>query len=194
MTRRCGDCQACCSILPVRELKKPANTRCTHQRFGKGCTIYERRPRSCVWWSCRWLVEDDTAGMRRPDRAGYVIDMVPDFITYQEIATGRETPLPVIQVWVDPRRPEAHRDHAFRAYAERRAEDGIGILLRYGSDEAIILMAPALNSLGEWVEIKSCLKAPEHSAARIAATLSDTKPTYHVKAPPCPTHHDGEQR
>jgi len=32
MNRTCGGCTLCCKLLPVRELKKPANTRCQHQR------------------------------------------------------------------------------------------------------------------------------------------------------------------
>jgi hypothetical protein len=42
--RRCGDCQLCCKLLPTREVNKPANTRCQHQRAHKGCAIYEVWP------------------------------------------------------------------------------------------------------------------------------------------------------
>lgn len=55
--RRCGGCTLCCKILPVRELAKPANTRCQHQRTGKGCAVYARLAQvspACVFWSCRW--------------------------------------------------------------------------------------------------------------------------------------------
>jgi hypothetical protein len=88
-------------------------------------------------WSCRWLVNDDTADMRRPDRAGYVIDMMPDFITIQDNETGALTKVEVVQIWVDPRRPDAHRDPALRAYLERRAAEGKAALVRFDSKEAI---------------------------------------------------------
>ena len=32
MNRTCGGCTLRCKLLPVRELKKLANTRCQHQR------------------------------------------------------------------------------------------------------------------------------------------------------------------
>ena len=75
--RHCGTCTLCCKLLPVRELEKPADTKCRHQS-SKGCGIYRRPgfPDSCHLWSCRWLVDDDTADMLRPDRAGYVLDLV----------------------------------------------------------------------------------------------------------------------
>src|SRR5688572_10605312 len=110
MTRQCGSCQACCTLLPTREVPTLAGERCRHQRFGKGCAIYDRRPLPCQLWSCRWLVEDDTADLSRPDRSGYVIDMMPDFITLQDHVTGVDQRMEVVQVWVDPRRPGSHRD------------------------------------------------------------------------------------
>ena len=70
-TRRCGDCQLCCKLLPVGALGKAAGERCRHQRHHKGCAVYRKRgfPSECGAWSCRWLVEDDTADLSRP-RAG----------------------------------------------------------------------------------------------------------------------------
>ena len=61
--RNCGDCQLCCKLVPTKEINKPANTRCKHQKVGKGCGIYAQRPFSCMVWNCRWLVNDDTADL-----------------------------------------------------------------------------------------------------------------------------------
>ena len=49
--RRCGDCQLCCKLLPVRELSKGASERCRHQRVGKGCTVYRQpgMPDNVCW-------------------------------------------------------------------------------------------------------------------------------------------------
>ena len=79
MNRTCGTCTLCCRVLPIKDLDKPANVRCQHQTAFKGCAIYRRRPMSCRLWSCRWLVDPTTSDLRRPDRAHYVIDMVPGF-------------------------------------------------------------------------------------------------------------------
>lgn len=171
MTRRCGPCQLCCRLLPTPEVPTLAGERCRHQRFGKGCAIYNNRPAPCRLWSCRWLVEDDTADLLRPDRAGYVIDILPDFITLQDHVTGAETPVEVVQIWVDPRRPDAHRDPALRRYLERRAAEGKAALLRYGSSRAVVLIAPALNSTGEWVEHASGCREGEHSVAEVFQVL-----------------------
>ena len=39
MTRRCGDCQLCCTIVPVPEIGKPGLVRCRYQKFAKGCVL-----------------------------------------------------------------------------------------------------------------------------------------------------------
>jgi hypothetical protein len=170
--RKCGGCTACCKIMPVAEFNKPANTRCQHQRFGKGCSIYHRRPNSCRAWSCAWLVGDDTADLSRPDRSHYVIDMMPDFITLQyEGEPDRK--IPVVQVWLDPLHPEAHRDPAFRAYVMRLGERGIMALVRHDSMRGFVLCPPNLASDGLWHEEYSTMTPVEHTAADIAMALEE---------------------
>lgn len=151
--------------------------RCEHQRFRKGCAIYASRPHSCALWNCRWLVEDDTADLRRPDWSGYVIDIVPDFITIQDDKTGAKHIVQIVQIWIDPRRPLAHRDPALRAYLERRAAEGIAALVRFDSKDAMVLIAPALSNTGEWIEHTSTQsEGRDHSAAEIVAALAGGAP------------------
>lgn len=69
--------------------------------------------------------------MSRPDRTHYVIDVMPDFITLVYDETGALTNVEVVQIWVDPSYPDAHRDPALRAYIERRGEEGIAAIVRY---------------------------------------------------------------
>jgi hypothetical protein len=90
--RECGGCTLCCTLLPVLQLSKRANVDCVHQT-ASGCSVFGQpeRPRPCRMWKCRWL-RGDSVG-RRPDRVGYVVDDLP-------VA-------PLIQVWVDPRRPQS---------------------------------------------------------------------------------------
>jgi hypothetical protein len=138
----------------VRDFDKPAGARCQHQRH-TGCAIYDKRPMGCRLWSCRWLTEDDTAELRRPDRSGYVIDIMPDFIRYVPKEDGGEgTPVQVVQIWIDPKRRNDWRDDpALWRYLERRAAQNIAAILRFSSYEALIIIAPAMAEDGQWHEV-----------------------------------------
>jgi hypothetical protein len=168
MTRHCGSCQLCCTLLPVRELAKGANTRCEHQRFGKGCGVYGRHPLPCKLWSCVWLTTPgETRDMRRPDRAHYCVDPLPEFIT-RKFDDGRERKDEVVQVWCDPRHPEAHRDPALRVYLERR---GLPAIIRFDSQRGLVIVPPQLTDTGEWFELESTVSEGEHTAEEIARVV-----------------------
>lgn len=103
--RRCGTCSACCSVLRVDALRKPAGRDCEHQRAGGGCSIHAQRPSICRAYHCLWLqggLEDD----ERPDRTGGVVDLE---------AVGAEVRLSIREI-----RPGAlEASPALRAIAER---------------------------------------------------------------------------
>jgi hypothetical protein len=153
LSRHCGACTLCCKLLPVRELAKPANTRCRHQSL-KGCAVYhdpERGfPPSCAIWNCRWLVAPDAADLHRPDRTHYVVDIMPDLVRATDNVTGEVTEITVIQVWVDPHYPEAWRDKALLAYAENARE---GLLVRFSSERSVIVFPPSIATDNEWHEV-----------------------------------------
>ena len=132
--RHCGDCQLCCRLLPMQansearhpqaiaaavamgmakpgipDFDKPAGARCPHQRHGKGCAVHGHHPFGCQIWNCRWLVGDDTADLRRPDRTGYVIDIMPDFVTLDPGDGNPPQNVEAVVIWVDAQRPEAWR-------------------------------------------------------------------------------------
>ena len=167
--RACGDCMLCCTLLPVEEFGKAAGERCQFAKFGKGCSIYSRRPGSCALWNCRWLVNDDTAELRRPDRSHYVIDIMPDFVravhnTDPSLSRNWE----VIQVWVDPKYRDAHRDPMFRRYIDRQRKCA---LIRYSSREGFLLAPPSVTGDG-WFEKESGFnEEPQHTLQQIAAEL-----------------------
>jgi len=173
MIRQCNDCQACCKLLPVPPLQKRGGERCRHQKFGKGCTVYRtaKMPPECSIWNCRWLVNDDTDELSRPDRSHVVIDVMPDFVTVRDNETGKTFPLEVVQVWCDPKHRDAHRDPALRAYLFRRALEGKAAIIRYGSRDAVTLLAPPLNSDGEWHEVGGESEERSHSVHEIIQTL-----------------------
>jgi len=173
--RQCGDCQLCCKLLPVRALGKGAGERCKHQRHAKGCAVYASLGRvspECRLWSCRWLVENDTADLRRPDRSHYVVDIMPDFVTVRNDETGELEHIQVVQIWVDPRFPDAHRDPALRAYLERRAKERIIGLVRWNNNDGMVLFPPSLSEGGVWHERRSNLRAADHSPEELLRAMA----------------------
>lgn len=154
--RVCGGCTLCCKLPPIPgpPLHKPAGVRCCHARTGKGCTIYPTRPMSCRTWACRWLADAETAGMPRPDRCHYVIDIKEDFVEMVPEDGGERLRWGVIQVWVDPAYRDAYKAPELRAYMLRMAtEHRMATIIRYSSREAITIFPPPLAADREWHEI-----------------------------------------
>jgi hypothetical protein len=163
--RNCGACKLCCTLVPVRaaELDKDGGVKCKHV-FSKGCSIYAQRPAPCRSWSCRWLFDPMTEGLRRPDRSGYIIDPQLDTI----LAEGQ--PMEVAQIWVDPQRRDAHRDPALRAYLEAVADKfGLVSIIRWSSTDAMILVPPSRSSEREWLELTRPMLTEAEMKAKIAA-------------------------
>jgi hypothetical protein len=159
--------------VPVPPLSKAAGQACQFQKFRKGCTVYNsaRMPIECSLWNCRWLVNDDAAELSRPDRAHYVIDIAPDFIT-NVFDTGERMNIEVVQIWIDPKHPNAHRDPALRRWIFRRAERGIAALIRFNQRDGLVLVAPPPDAGGEGHEITSDFRpGPSHSMAEIEKAL-----------------------
>jgi hypothetical protein len=173
--RVCGSCQLCCKLLPVPdvELRKPAGVRCQYSKVGKGCTIYARRPFACKVWSCRWLAAPETAGLPRPDKAHYVIDLEEDTVDQVDNETGARTKYPVLQVWVDPAFPNAHEDPQLRRYLHRMAEQyKVGAIIRYDSRRAFTLWAPPFCADGEWHTVEGVVVARDETD-RVVLELAD---------------------
>lgn len=149
--RSCGGCTLCCKLLPVKSVNKPAGQKCQHQSYSKGCTIYADRPRDCRTWACRWLCDARTQDLSRPDRAHYVIDLHYDTIVAQDNQTGTEHKVEVLQVWIDPAFPHAHRDAHLRAYIKQL---NIPAAVRLNSSDGFLLVPPGWNKDGDgWLEL-----------------------------------------
>lgn len=77
VSRSCGTCSHCCSVLRVDELGKRAGVDCVHQRRERGaggCGIHATRPPICRAYECLWPqggLEDD----ERPDSTGGIVDL-----------------------------------------------------------------------------------------------------------------------
>jgi hypothetical protein len=100
-------------------------------------------------------VGDDTADMLRPDRAGYVLDMMPDMMRLENNTTGEAQEIEAVQVWVEGSRAALVFDKRLRRYAERQAERHAALILRFADGSAMAMFAPALSSDGEWHVIDS---------------------------------------
>jgi hypothetical protein len=110
--RRCGDCNLCCTVMAVPDLKpdpKGPGERCAHA-CSRGCRIYADRPQGCVDFDCVWL-QGTVPRAYRPDKVGVVF--APE---------GS-------RMWgfVDPRRPDLWRQ--IRPWLEDVGRSGIPVLI-----------------------------------------------------------------
>lgn len=74
MTRECGDCQLCCELIGVEELRKHPHERCQHQ-CATGCSIHGSHPRECRTYQCQWRADENVPEELRPDKLGCIIDV-----------------------------------------------------------------------------------------------------------------------
>jgi hypothetical protein len=109
----------------------------------------------CRVWACRWLADKETAGMPRPDRCHYVIDLTDDYVEMVPHDGGERRRIGVVQVWVDPAYRDAYRAPELRDYMLRMAkEHSMATIVRYSSREAVTIFPPPLSEDGEWHEIR----------------------------------------
>ena len=76
ITRKCGECTACCFTFANEHFKKPECTWCHLAVKKKGCKEYETRPQECRYFFCTWLQGAFTE-KDRPDKVGVVFDIEP---------------------------------------------------------------------------------------------------------------------
>jgi hypothetical protein len=149
--------------VPTPDIDLPANTHCQHE-CRKGCAIYTRRPVSCQMWSCKWLLGEDVG--LRPDRSGYVVDMMPDFVTSVDDDDGRQKRWPVMQVWVDPARPDAHKAPALRRWIEQQGQElRMMTIVRFGNDGGMLICPPSMSDSHTWVEKTSNMRQGKPNSA-----------------------------
>lgn len=153
MKRQCGECQLCCTLLPVKAVNKNGGVKCQHQ-CATGCAVYgqlETVAPECRLWTCEWL-NGNAGDLQRPDLSHIVIDVLPDYITIQDNESGEAVNIGALQVWIDPAHKDAHNDPALRAYLDQRGQrDGMVSIIRYGEAEGFVLFPPAMTG-GQWIE------------------------------------------
>jgi hypothetical protein len=176
--RRCGSCSLCCTLLSVPSINKKHGERCRYQRHkDKGCcTVYPALTKiapECAVWTCRWLT-GDSGKTSRPDRVHYVIDGMPDFVTIID-DDGSAQRVPVVQVWVDPGYPEAHRDPNLRAWLD---ENGHVAIVRYSELDAFLLVPPSRTADHQWHERRdtNVRRGAAHDTVDILRVLAGLNP------------------
>ena len=171
MKRKCGACTLCCRLLPVRELDKPANTRCQFQR-NTGCRVYRKYdrgfPMSCGLWSCQWLTRPTTEALKRPDRSHYVIDAQPDMIRVNNKDTGESQELACLQVWVDPGFPEAWHDPALLAFIDASGQPA---LIRRNQVDGFAIFPPSVTGQEKFIISGPSESVPTITGSRILDQL-----------------------
>lgn len=105
--RSCGDCTLCCKLLAIRELAKPRNVWCKHCKPGRGCLIYDLRPRDCAIFNCGYLISPILGEEWKPSKSKIVL--VP------------ETGVNRIVAFVDPQRPDVWKREPYYSTLKKLA-------------------------------------------------------------------------
>lgn len=120
----CDGCTACCKVMHIRELDKPAHKWCPHCRIGTGCGAYETRPESCKVFECIWLQtqrgQKPLAHALRPD------------ISHVVLTTTKHDGGEGVVLHVSPDRPNAWKTGAMGKLVAEMLGDGIGVVLKCG--------------------------------------------------------------
>ena len=78
--------------------------------------------------------------------------------------------VPIVQIWVDPKYPDAHEDKHLRAWIERR---GWVALIRYSERTGFTLWPPALTGVGWKTKVGNF--EGQHSVEEIYDVMSGAK-------------------
>ncbi len=71
--RSCGSCTMCCKSFDVHELSKPAGKMCDNCSPGKGCKIWDIRPKTCADFLCQWILDKRYPDNWRPDISKFIL-------------------------------------------------------------------------------------------------------------------------
>lgn len=137
MSRACGDCTACCTVMAVREIGKRVYTKCS-QICATGCAVYLTRPIECARFKCMWLDDADgdlTKDNERPDLSGVLLTFVGGRVDFEAFRKRYGyPPLQAFEVW-----PGAFDAWAGQKVLERVRRRAIMVLCPYDSLERRML-------------------------------------------------------
>ncbi|MEK7435432.1 MAG: hypothetical protein AAB150_00950 [Pseudomonadota bacterium] len=115
----CDGCTACCKVLKIEELNKPAHTWCAHCRIGSGCGIYATRPESCRVYECVWL-QSQRGGRPLP------AEMRPD---KSRVVMGVTNQGDDLVLYVNPDRRDAWRRGATGKFVAEMRAKGFAVMV-----------------------------------------------------------------
>lgn len=126
--RQCGHCTACCTVLEVSELSKPAGVKCLHvgqdENLDHGCLIHHIRPDGCRKWNCAWRMGTGSL-TDRPDISGIVLDVTR--------GNARFPALVAREAW-----PDTFEGPEGQGLLKRLVEDGNMVILIQGDKRRVI--------------------------------------------------------
>jgi len=120
----CDGCTACCKVMKVRELDKPANTWCRHCTIGAGCGIYATRPESCRVYECVWL-QSQRGGRPLP------LELRPDT---SRVVMGVTNQGDDLVLYVSPDRPDAWKHGGTGKFVAEWRAKGYTVLVSCGEE------------------------------------------------------------
>lgn len=116
---KCGSCTACCRVYAIPDLNKRAGPWCQHCDVGKGCRIYEARPKLCADFACLWL-QSHERGQGLPDA------LRPDRCKVVFSPTTNEDIMAAITM---PGSPGAWRKGEARKLIDKMVEAGVRVVV-----------------------------------------------------------------
>jgi hypothetical protein len=135
-SRICGTCSLCCKVMRIVETEKPAGVWCGACSPGRGCKIYDTRPKECRDFSCWWLINPDLGPEWKPERSKIVI------------VADEEN----LYLRCDPGFPEAWRKEPYYSTILKwaaKAEPVLGAILVYVGAETKLIVADGVFVLGQ---------------------------------------------
>ena len=75
--RSCAGCTLCCKLPAIPEIPKAVQTWCAQCDIGKGCKIYDTRPRTCRKFECVYLTSGQLGEHWKPADCHMVIAHQP---------------------------------------------------------------------------------------------------------------------
>lgn len=133
--RSCEGCTACCKLVAVHELNKPAGAWCEHCEIGVGCKIYPTRPDDCRTFYCGWVLDERMGPEWEPSHARMVVKFQPRRII----------------VFVDKDRRDAWRKEPYHTQIRKWAQAGMahdGEVLVWEGPEALRIHPAGEQRLG----------------------------------------------
>lgn len=142
----------CCKLMGVADLQppKPVNEWCTHCTPGKGCAIYDARPKTCREFECVWLMSQSQREPMplslRPDKSKVVLDV-----------TGRGD---MIHAHVAPDQPDAWQRGEIGRLLAGSADKGIRVVVSHGYGQEKLLLE---KRAGHVIRRKITMSAPDEN-------------------------------